>query len=359
MGFNEQTDRQGVIDSCRDLMRFQAMFSRHFAFSAIDQFGQAGAAAMQEGLRRYGAYRASITRRNVEKAGVELTAASAILHWDMADYHLQSERLPGSITGSDGSVTVTLSRCDEWERWREYPNGLEIARFYYAGTLPAIAEALGLTVTFDIAALDLESPWTVIWSMPGALPGPSRVIHSGIFDNQTQSRTLTRQTSMNNGAIFYFCADEETTRFDMVGETALRQHCQQLGIERARRQKAAHIAAGWDLNVKTLIENWDGQFVSLWQFAPGTLTEGLWHQDCTVCPYADVWAEFGPRAMDLGYLYDNEMHSTYFREYHPDMLVQFAQIKTRGDAVCRFRVSMPSKMLPGDPLFEGYTGIDR
>jgi hypothetical protein len=106
------------------------------------------------------------------------------------------------------------------------------------------------------------------------------------------------------------------------------------------------------------MENWDGQLVSLWQFAPGTLTEGLWHQDCTVCPYADVWSEFGPRALDLGYLYDNEMHSTYFKEYHPDMLVQFAAIKTRGDSVCRFRVSMPSRMLPGDPQFEGYTGRD-
>jgi len=96
----------------------------------------------------------------------------------------------------------------------------------------------------------------------------------------------------------------------------------------------------------------------LWQFAPGILTEGLWHQDCTACPYADVWGEFGSRALDLGYLYDNEMHSTYFREYHPDMVLQFAAIKTRGDPVCRFRVSMPSRTVPGDPQFEGYSGGD-
>lgn len=358
MGFNEQTDRTGIIDSCRDLMRFQAMFSRHFSYSPIDRFGEPGSRAMREALRRYGAYRAGVTRRNVQKSGVELTVASAIEHWDMADYHLLSELVPGSIVGSGKSVAVTLQQCTEWERWREYPNGLDIARSYYCGMLPAIADGLGFKVEFDAMSLDLQSPWSVLWTAPDAPDGPSRTIHSRIFDDRETSLEMTRQTAMNNGAIYYFCADEETKRFDMVGESALRHHCQQLGVERARRQKAAHLAAGWELNLKTLMENWDGQLVSLWQFAPGILTKGLWHQDCTVCPYANVWGEFGRRALDLGYLYDNEMHSTYFREYHPDMLVQFAAIKTRGDHVCSFRVSMPSKMLPGDPQFEGYAGGD-
>jgi len=68
---------------------------------------------------------------------------------------------------------------------------------------------------------------------------------------------------MNNGALYYFCADEETRRFDLVGESALRGHCQQLGLERAKRQRSAHAAAGFDLNLKTLMDNWDGQLVSL------------------------------------------------------------------------------------------------
>jgi hypothetical protein len=363
MGFNEQTDREGIVGSCRDLMRFQAMFSRHFAHSPIDRFGEEGAQAMRTALRRYGAYRAGVTRRNVRTAGVALTAASAIEHWDMADFHLMSELVPGSIAGTDQSVSVTLQHCAEWERWEEYPESLSIARLYYGCVFPAIAEGLDLEVEFDASLLDLESPWTVTWKSSGppaggAPAGPSRTIHSRIFENHGASLVLTRRTAMNNGAIYYFCADEETKRFDMVGESALRNHCQQLGIERARRQKAAHLAAGWELNLETLMENWDGQLVSLWQFAPGVLTKGVWHQDCSVCPYADVWGEFGRRAMDLGYLYDKEMHSTYYQEYHPDMRVQFSSIKTRGDRVCGFRVSMPSKMLPGDPQFEGYTGRD-
>lgn len=362
MGFNEATDRAGILDSCRDLMRFQAMFSHHFASAPVARFGDTGRAAMLAALRRYGAYRAGITRGNVERTGALLTVASALAHWDMADIHLLSAADPEAVVGSDHSVMMTLQDCGEWERWRDYPDGVDDARLYYEGVLPAIAAGLGFTVEFDLGALDLVSPWRVNWSTPRRASGDaSYPISSAILPDDTALMALmalTRQTSVNNGALYYFCADEETKRFDMVGERALREHCQNLGIERANRQKSAHLAAGWDLNLKTLMENWDGQLVSLWQFDPGILTEGVWHQDCTACPYADVWGEFGERALDLGYLYDNEMHSTYFREYHPDMLVQFAAIKTRGDATCQFRVSMPSRMRAGEPIFGGYTGGD-
>ena len=56
MGFNEQTDRGGIVSSCRDLMPFQAMFSRHFVFSPTETFGAAGEQAMRRALNRYGAY---------------------------------------------------------------------------------------------------------------------------------------------------------------------------------------------------------------------------------------------------------------------------------------------------------------
>lgn len=358
MGFNEQTDRNGIIGSCRDLMRFQAMFCRHFAQTPIDRFGEPGAEAIAIALRRYGAYRADVIRLNLAAAGAPLTAASVIAHWDMADFHLMSDAAPESVVGSEASVTVTLQNCPEWERWREYPNGLAIARLYYDGVYPAVAAALDLEVVFDLSRLDLKSPWALTLRTRGAATGHAAALHTRIFDDAVASLAMTRQTAMNNGALYYFCADEETKRFDMVGETALRTHCQQLGIERARRQKAAHLAAGWDLNLETLMEHWDGQLVSLWRFQPGTLSKGAWHQDCTVCPYADVWGEFGRRGLDLGYLYDKEMHSTYYQEYHPDMRVQFSSIKTRGDTACGFRVSMPSKMSPADPQFLGYTGRD-
>jgi hypothetical protein len=60
----------------------------------------------------------------------------------------------------------------------------------------------------------------------------------------------------------------------------------------------------------------------------------------------------------LGYLYDYELHPTYYRHYHPDMIVQFEAIKTRGDSMCKFRISLPGRQKNSDPAFKGYTGKD-
>ena len=358
MGFDEQVDRAGVVASCQDLMRFQAMFARHFAHAPAARFGEPGEQAMLHALHRYGRHRAALIRRSIDKAGVPLTARTMVEHWDMADYHLLAETGAGSIEGSPRVVTVTLADPDEWQRWREYEAGVEVARLYYRGLLPGLAEGLDASVAFDAARLDLTRPWTVTWRVESAPDGDRTPVHSRIFERLDEAVELARRTSMNNGALYYFCADEETKRFDMVGEAALREHVRGLAHERADRQKAAHLAAGWDLNVKTLMDHWDGQLVSIWQFAPGLLTEGSWHQDCTWCPYAAVWGDFGPRGLALGYIYDYELHPTYYRRYHPDMVVQFEGIKTRGDAACKFRISMPSRQRPGEPPFPGYTGRD-
>jgi hypothetical protein len=358
MGFDESVDRSGVIQSCEDLMRFQAMFARHFSHSAARRLGDTGEKMVLHALQRYGRYRADLIKKALGAAKVPLTARSAIEHWDMADYHLLSETGSGTIEGSPREVAVMLRDPAEWQRWREYESGLDVARLYYRGILPGLAEGLGASVVFDPDRLDLRRPWTVTWRIESAPEGPRAPVGSRIFDRLGDAVELARRTAMNNGALYYFCADEQTRRFDMVGEAELRQQVRDLAHERADRQKAAHRAAGWDLNVQTLMDHWDGQLISIWQFAPGLLTEGTWHQDCTWCPYAAAWSEFGKRGLDLGYIYDYELHPTYYRRYHPDMTVQFEGIKTRGDATCKFRISMPSRQRSDEPPFVGYTGKD-
>lgn len=358
MGFDEKTTRQGVISSCQDLLRFQAMFARHFALAPVRQFGARGEAAIRQGLDRYGRYRGGLIKAALAQAGLPLTARTLLAHWDMADVHLLSETGGGEMAGSDRRVRVTIADGPDWARWREYVGGAELARLYYSTVWPGIAAALGARVEFDIDALDLRKPWAATWSVDAADDAEDRPLHSAIFDRADESIAMARRSSMNNGALYYFCADEETKRLDMLGEAALREQVRSLAHERADRQKAAHLAAGWDLNVKTLMEHWDGQLISIWQFAPGLLTEGTWHQDCTWCPYAAAWSELGKRALDLGYIYDYELHPTYYRRYHPEMIVQFEGIKTRGDPLCKFRISLPSRQRPGEPGFAGYAGRD-
>jgi hypothetical protein len=241
MGFDEKVDRAGVVQSCQDLMRFQAMFARHFAYSPSTRLGPEGEPTMLRALHRYGRYRAELIRKGLERANLPVTARTMIEHWDMADYHLLSDTGTGVIEGSDRAVTVTLSDPAEWHRWREYDAGVEIARLYYRGLLPGLAEGLGATVAFDAARLDLRRPWSVTWRVESAAESPPGPVHSGLFNRIDDAVEVARRTSMNNGALYYFGADEQTKRFDMLGEAALRQQVRDLAHERADRQKAAHL----------------------------------------------------------------------------------------------------------------------
>jgi hypothetical protein len=47
----------------------------------------------------------------VQTAGVVLTAASGIEHWDMADFHLMSELVPGRCTRRTIRNTTPICAC--------------------------------------------------------------------------------------------------------------------------------------------------------------------------------------------------------------------------------------------------------
>ena len=46
---------------------------------------------------------------------------------------------------------------------------------------------------------------------------------------------------------------------------------------------------------------------------------------------------------------DVELHTTMYTTYHPGTIVRWDALKTRGDHLCKFRVSIPELMSPNDP----------
>ncbi len=359
MGFDERVDRDGVIQTCKDLLRFQALFAKHFALGQVEAFGADGEATARAALRRYGEWRGAFIKKQIAAKGLPLTARTIAENWDSAEYHLYAELGTGAIEGNDREVSVTVSETPEFSCWRDEGGGPDLARLYLGEVLPAMARALGATVSFDLNMLDLARPWSVTWRVDSAADRPRSPVHSRLYDRTDDAVEVAKRSSMNNGALYYFCADEQTKRFDWEGERALRRQVQALGIERVDRLIAQHDGRGWPRDLLTLTEHWDGALVSIWQFAPGRIAkDGAVVQTCTWCPYAEAWAEFGQRALDLGYLYDYEVHPTMFKRYHPEILTRMEAIKTRGDAVCTFHFTQPSKLQPGDPTFAGYGGRD-
>ena len=140
--------------------------------------------------------------------------------------------------------------------------------------------------------------------------------------------------------------------WDATGEQLIREGVRGIGRERGSVLRDKHIREGKPLNLKTLMMDWDGPLVSTWVFNEGYLSDGAWHQDCRYCPYADVWAEFGKEGLDLGLLYDVELHTTMYQTYHPGTIVRWDALKTRGDHLCKFRISIPELASPNDPEYK-------
>jgi hypothetical protein len=357
MGFADTIDRAGIIASMDNVLTFQALFFRHFAPPIEARFGVAGAEAVSAALRRYGRWRGARMAERHRAKGWNLSAESLVLGWDFGDWHLFGELGRGSAVGNRRVAHVTTVDTPMWTYLRAQGRP-ELARRYYTSVYPAIAESYGAQVELPAGGPDLATPWTVTWTTPAQPAGLQRELRSGLLDNLPEALEVLRLTSQANGALYYFLAHEATQRFDMAGEALMRESIRNLALERAGAQLERHRAMGLPRDLVTLQNHWDGDFASLWVFEPGILTPGTWHQDCVRCPYFEVWETFGRRGLELGYIYDYELHPTLYRAYHPDAVVQFEAIKTRGDAACKFRVSIPTLQELGEPRFAGYTGGD-
>jgi hypothetical protein len=357
MGLLDTADRAGIVASFDNVLTFQALFFKHFTVPIEERFGPEGSAAVTAALQRYGHWRGEQMAQRLRQRGQLLTAANLILGWDCGDTHLFGELGDGSISAGPGHASVTITSTPMWDYWRS--QGLQsLARRYYETIYPAIAEAVGAQVELPAEGPDLVSPWTVSWSVQGAPAGAEGPARSTVLEDGDEAMETLVLGSKLNGALYYFLADQLTKRFDMAGEALLRENIRSLGRERAAAQLERHAGMGLPRDLVTLQNHWDGNLVSVWVFDPGYLSPGTWHQDCSWCPYYVTWESFGKRGLALGYIYDYELHPTLYRAYHPDCIVQFEAIKTRGDSHCRFRVSIPSLQKPGEPSFPGYTGGD-
>lgn len=357
MGFADTADRAGITASMENVLTFQALFFRHFAPPVEERFGREGETAVTAAMRRYGRWRGEQMAARHLARGVPLNAESLVLYWDMGDWHCFGELGAGSASGNPRQAQVTTAATPMWDYFRS-TDLAPLARRYYASVYPGIAEGYGAQVEIPSTGPDLVAPWTVTWTKPDQPAGPSGELRSSVLDNREETVALLRWSAQLNAALYYFVADETTKRFDMAGEAVVRESVRNLARERAASQRARHAAQGLPLDLVTLQNHWDGDFVSLWKFDEGILTPGTWHQDCIECPYFDTWESFGPRGLALGYIYDYELHPTLYEAYHCDAVVQFEAIKTRGDSRCAFRVSIPSLQKQGEPPFAGYTGRD-
>jgi hypothetical protein len=212
-------------------------------------------------------------------------------------------------------------------------------------------------LTLSCTAATPDASWTIAAGFAGTPSGTTRAedVLAGIrgaFANPERALAMVRATSRNAGALYMFVAREVIRVYDATGEQVIRDGVRRIGRERGTVLKELHQSEGKPLTLKSLMLDWDGPLVSTWVFEDNEyLSDGVWHHDCRYCPYADVWAEFGHQGLALGLLYDVELHTTMYQTYHPGTIVRWDALKTRGDHLCKFRISIPELMSPNDPHY--------
>jgi hypothetical protein len=357
MGLSEDvTSREGIIVSMQDVALKQYLFLRNLAHPLTEQLGSAGHELLVDAFRHFGAWRGENISMSLSRFGKDRDALALLQNWDSCDFVLASLAGKAVLEGTASRASVSLIAAPGSDYFGSRGDASLLHRFW-TEVMRGIAGGYDAQVELGCSRVVFGSPWTITASYSGPTGGRSQP-HVGefedIFRDPERALTLVRQSSRNAGALYMFVARDAIRRYDATGEQLIREGVRAIGRERGCALKDKHLREGKPLNLRTLMQDWDGPLVSTWVFREGGyLSEGTWHQDCRYCPYADVWAEFGSEGLALGYLYDVELHTTMYQTYHPGTIVQWEALKTRGDHLCKFRFSIPELVRPEDPKFVG------
>jgi hypothetical protein len=350
------TSRDGILASMQDVSLKQYLFLRNLAEPLIDRLGiEEALAILDRAFGHYGQWRGENIRMSQASLVSGHDALAFFRNWDSCDFVLIE--LDGEVTvaGTPEKASMTLTRLPGATYFDSRRGRPEVLRHYWSGLLGGMARGYDAKLTTELGQGPDDKDWVITAGYTGRPAGKisaQEVVArlQGIFDQPTEALTMVRQTSRNAGALYMFVAREIIRAYDATGEQLVREGVRGIGRERGTALKEKHLREGKPLNLKTLMLDWDGPLVSTWVFnGDGYLSEGSWHQDCVYCPYADVWGAFGPEGLSLGYLYDIELHTTMYETYYPGTVVRWDELKTRGDYLCKFRISIPELMSPNDP----------
>jgi hypothetical protein len=357
MGLSEDVvSREGIVASMEDVALKQFLFLRNLADPVLTRFGERGMAALDAAFRHYGQWRGETIRMSQASLVAGNDALAFLANWDSCDFVLANLASEVVIEGSSTEAVVRLPHMPGTPYFELRGGKPEVLQHYWSGLLQGMPAGYDNRLSLVVDGASAQGSWSIPARYAGKPAGRTslgqvRATIPDILSDPARALALVRGTSRNAGALYMFIAREVIRAWDATGEQLIREGVRGIGRERGSVLREKHVREGKLLNLKSLMQDWDGPLVSTWVFNEGYLSEGAWHQDCRYCPYADVWAEFGKEGLDLGLLYDIELHTTMYQTYHPGTIVRWDALKTRGDHLCKFRISIPELASPNDPEY--------
>jgi hypothetical protein len=345
-------ERASLARSLEIVHEYQWMLLRHLYIAVHQRFAERGLECLRRGLRSFGQYRGQAIADHPETIATGRTTSSLVRQWDLPDFVLAAERGDVRIEVGGASAEVRLPSVPGGEYFRA--KGCWAAlELYWASVLDGLA--VGYDHTAEVAASPTDAtPWSMTWQVGQRLAPDDR--HTVALDDTLADRAkylrMARRTTGITAALEMFVGKALLDHFDASGEEALREACFNYGAERGREMRELHLAAGIPLNLESLVGKLAEERDPLRAIFVGRgesyVAPGLQRFDCTYCPLAEVWAEQGQDGLALGYIFDMELHRGLLETYYPGAIVKWDLLKTRGDAICRFRFSIPDLMTDAD-----------
>jgi hypothetical protein len=343
---SSSAERAGLVRSLAIMSEYHWMFLRHL-YRAVDaRFGPRGLDVLARGLRRYGYYRGESIRDSPAVLAQGRDALSLIQHWDGGELALAGAEGGVEVSAGAGRVTVTLPAAPGAGYFGGHGPG-EALDLHWQHVLTGMAQGFDerASVECDPAG---TAPWRMTWTHPAAVTRPQRALDD-VFAVPARYIEVARRATGLIAALQMYPAMELIDTFDASAEEAVREAAFAFGAERGVALRDRHLAAGIPVNLQTMSQTLGERDPLGAIFAirgPAYSSPGISQFDCTYCPLADVWAQQGSEGLKLGYLFDMELHRGLIETYHPGAVVRWDALKTRGDAMCRFRFSIPELVSP-------------
>jgi hypothetical protein len=352
-----------TLDTLRIFQEYHWLMLRVYHAVSVARFGEPGREAVRHGVRAAGRYRGLRMRDQAASLVHGRDAGRLIQHWDTGEWELAA--IDGELewAGSPAELCLTLPQAPGAAYLRQHDAADAVER-YWPELLAGVAEGYDPRLVAH-AAVGTATPWTLRLSFAGAAERP---LASGlglglglgeIERDPVRLLETARRTSGLIAALQMYVSRELVRRFDAAGEAAVREAAYQFGAERGGEVRRRHEATGTPITLASFASETGLQLrdpsEAVFVFAERQhVSDGAYYLDCTYCPLQEVWSHEGPEGLRLGYLFDAANHRGLFQSYHPETIVRWDSVKSRGDSVCRFRFTVPSLLTEDDPTPEQF-----
>ena len=351
------------LTTLRMFQEYHWLMLRVFSDACIGNFGDEGVEILRRGAYSAGFYRGTRMSNQSALRLTERNAISLVESWDTGEWELAA--IDGLLqwSGSGADLTITLPSAPGSDYFVENKLPAETLEVYWAALVAGIAAGFGSGCEAEIAT-NSSPNWSLRLKFPNAVQQTEPLNLGKVGVDEVALLEMSRRTSGLIAALQMYVSQELVRKYDAAGEEVVREASYRFGALRGGEIREKHLREGIALTLENFASKSglqerdpseavfvfsDKQFVS----------DGAYYLDCTYCPLQEVWAHEGSEGLRLGYLFDAANHRGLFQSYHPETVIRWDSVKSRGDSVCKFRFTIPSLLIESDLTPEEFDKLDK